>query len=97
MGRGDWGIMDNKRILFMDKNRATRRTYNQIVKSLQYNDRNATWDEIFYWCDYEFNEAIASLFESLKRVVHDEGYEGEQLEFYASQFSRAKKLMEVSI
>lgn len=59
--------------------------YDKVIKTLQQNDKNATYDEIFIDMEYNLENAINLLYECLHRVVYDDGLEGEEMKFYRKQ------------
>lgn len=67
-------------------------TYNSIIKTLQNNDHNGTWDEILESADNDFNYAVMLLELALKRVIEDDGCEGEELDFFVSQLERVQEI-----
>jgi hypothetical protein len=67
-------------------------TYNSIVKTLQNNDHNGTWYEILKSADDNFTYAIMLLELALNRVITDDGLEGEELDFFVSQFERVQEI-----
>lgn len=66
--------------------------YNHIIKTLQVNDRNATFDEILSDCENNLDEAIRIVYSCLYRVVYDEDLEGEELDFYKKQLESIMKI-----
>lgn len=67
-------------------------TYNSIIKTLQTNDRNATYDEILQEHENNLTESILDLQQILIRIVNEEGLEGEELGFYIDQLNRVNTI-----
>jgi hypothetical protein len=68
------------------------KVYQEIVKTLMHNDRNATWDEILEEAEGDLDKALSILIDALTRIVEEDGLEGEELEFYEYQLTRAKTI-----
>jgi gamma-glutamylcysteine synthetase len=62
--------------------------YNQVIKTLMSNDNNGAWDEILQEDDNDLDHAIYLVKEALERIIDEEGYEGEELDFYKNQLNK---------
>ncbi len=66
--------------------------YNEVINLLMNNDKNGTWDEILSETNNNIDEATDVLISSLERIVNEEGYEGDELQFYINQLNLAKSI-----
>ena len=66
--------------------------YNEVINLLMNNDKNGTWNEILSETNNNIDEATNVLISSLERIVNEEGYEGDELQFYINQLNLAKSI-----
>lgn len=69
-------------IIINQENREYKNKYFTAVNTLMKNDRNGSYDEILKDYNYNLSSAYNCLKEVLKRLINDEGLEGEELQFY---------------
>lgn len=64
--------------------------YQSIINTLQSNDRNGTYDMILEEYENNLKDAIEILHSCLYRLVYEENFEGDELEFYTKQYNKLK-------
>jgi hypothetical protein len=83
------------RLKFANDNKTE--VYNEVVKTLMGNDRNGSWDEILKDdADGDLDYAIYLVNAALERIISEDGYEGEELEFYQNQKNKLKEINTIS-
>lgn len=65
-----------------------KNTYNEIVKELMINDRNATYDEIIIECKYNYNKATNVLNDTIQELKEEYKNDIEIYNFYNSLYEK---------
>ena len=63
-------------------------TYNEVVKELMTNDRNATYDDIIIECKYNYNKATNVLSDNLQELKEEYKNDIEIYNFYNSLYKK---------
>ena len=63
-------------------------TYNEVVKELMINDRNATYDDIIIECEYNYNKATNVLNDTIQELKEEYKNDIEIYNFYNSLYEK---------
>jgi hypothetical protein len=69
--------------------------YNSIVRQVQANDSNGTYNKILEDCNNNLDYAISILHSCLNRIVNEEELEGEEIRFYIKHLNNATQLKNI--